>query len=289
VLNIAHRGARSLAPENTLAAARKAYELGSDMWELDVNVTADGELIVFHDGTLDRVSDAEEVFPDRAPWSTHSFTLAELKRLDLGTMFNERDPFGQIAAGAVSGEERLAWRGEEIPTLREALAFTQANSWRVNIEIKPLPSSLANFPIIEKSITLIQELDMAEQVILSSFCDNYIQAVKRLNRAVSTAILRGAWFSGDALSLVRQLESKIYHPFYTIAQEDDIKALKQEGIEVNIWTVNREIDLEHFAQSEVTGIMTDFPQSLKAILSSRDDKGNEKHESGSLSREPGLP
>ena len=277
MLNIAHRGARSLAPENTLAAARKAYELGSDMWELDVNVTADGELIVFHDGTLDRVSDAEEVFPGRGPWSTHSFTLAELKRLDLGKTFNERDPFGQIAAGAVSTEERLAWRGEKIPTLREALAYTRANSWRVNIEIKTLPSSLAHFPITEQVVNLIQELDMVEQVIISSFYDNYLQEAKRLSQAVDTAVLRGAGFNGDALSLVRQLESKIYHPFYMLTNEAEIKVLRQSGIEVNVWTVNREIDLEHFMQSEVSGIMTDFPQTLKAIQSARDDNENEGH------------
>ena len=65
VLNIAHRGARSLAPENTLAAAQKALELGADMWELDVAMTADGELIVIHDSTLERTSNARDVFPDR--------------------------------------------------------------------------------------------------------------------------------------------------------------------------------------------------------------------------------
>ena len=68
VLNIAHRGASSLAPENTLSAARKGLAVGADMWELDVQLTADGELIVIHDSTLKRTSNVEDLFPHRRPW-----------------------------------------------------------------------------------------------------------------------------------------------------------------------------------------------------------------------------
>ena len=68
MLNIAHRGARSLAPENTLAAARKALGCGADMWELDVGMTADGVLILIHDNTLTRTSNVLEIFPERTPW-----------------------------------------------------------------------------------------------------------------------------------------------------------------------------------------------------------------------------
>ena len=102
VLNIAHRGARSLAPENTLAAARKAFEVGANMWELDVSVTGDGALVVFHDDALTRVTDAETVFPSHTPWHLADFTLAELKQLDTGSRFIQDDPHGQIAAGALS-------------------------------------------------------------------------------------------------------------------------------------------------------------------------------------------
>ena len=104
VLIVAHGGARSLAPENTLAAARKALEVGADMWELDVGVTADGELILFHDDSLARTTNARQVYPDRAPWTFTTFTLAELGALDFGTWFVETDPFGQIAVGAVTAQ-----------------------------------------------------------------------------------------------------------------------------------------------------------------------------------------
>ena len=99
VLNIAHAGARSLAPENTLAAARKALEVGADLWETDVAVTSDGELILFHDDSLARTTNAPVRFPDRSPWTFTTFTLAEIRSLDAGSWFVETDPFGQIAAG----------------------------------------------------------------------------------------------------------------------------------------------------------------------------------------------
>ncbi len=119
-LNIAHRGARSLAPENTLAAARKALEVGADLWELDVAMTADGELFVVHDDTLARTSNVEELFPDRKPWSNSLFTLAEIKRLDFGAWFVEQDPFKQISAGQVSAAELASYRGEKAPTEHRA-------------------------------------------------------------------------------------------------------------------------------------------------------------------------
>ncbi len=145
-LNIAHRGARSLAPENTLAAARKALEAGADMWELDVNVTADGELVVMHDDTLTRTTNAEALFPRRAPWRVVDFTLAEIKQLDTGGPFLAQDPFEQIGAGVISSAEQAALRGEPVPTLREALQFTADRRWRVNVEIKPLPGAMLTFP-----------------------------------------------------------------------------------------------------------------------------------------------
>ncbi len=65
IRNIAHRGARSLAPENTIAAARKAFEVGASMWELDTGILADGELIIMHDDTLERTTNVANVFPER--------------------------------------------------------------------------------------------------------------------------------------------------------------------------------------------------------------------------------
>ncbi|WP_307797725.1 glycerophosphodiester phosphodiesterase family protein, partial [Streptomyces laculatispora] len=89
-LVISHRGASAYAPENTLAAVDKAAELGFDWVENDIQFTRDGVLVVIHDTDLKRTTDAEEVFPGRAPWAVKDFTAAEIARLDAGSWFGAR-------------------------------------------------------------------------------------------------------------------------------------------------------------------------------------------------------
>src|SRR5215471_12335133 len=87
VLNIAHRGARAFAPENTLEAIAAAAHLGCHMVELDVRLSRDGELIVVHDHNLARCSNVREVFPDRGPWFVSDFTASEIAKLDAGSWY----------------------------------------------------------------------------------------------------------------------------------------------------------------------------------------------------------
>src|SRR5947209_13499086 len=89
VLNIAHRGARAFAPENTLEAFAKAARLGCPMFETDVHLSRDGELIVVHDDTLCRCSDVREKFPHRRSYFVSDFTAAEIRRLDAGRWYAE--------------------------------------------------------------------------------------------------------------------------------------------------------------------------------------------------------
>jgi glycerophosphoryl diester phosphodiesterase len=271
-LCIAHRGASSLAPENTLVAARKALQLGADMWELDVSVTADGELVVLHDDSLVRTTDVQAVFPRRAPWLISDFTLAEIKTLDAGSWFVETDPFGTIAAGVVTPTEQDAWRGEPIPTLAEALMFTWEWDWRVNVEIKELVPPLKTFPVVEAIIELIEVLDMADQVLLSSFVHAYIRRAKSLQPAIAVAALLDA---GEPLifpEIQKPGEDKAIpfdaiHPHYTSVDPETARTLRQAGVAVNPWTVNDPLKMECLIEAGVTGIFTDFPQILKQVES----------------------
>jgi len=110
---VAHRGASAYAPEHTLASYRLAIEQGADYVEQDLAVTRDGVLICLHDESLERTTNVEELFPDRATtdeagrkrWLAVDFTLAEIKRLDAGGWF---DP---------------TFASERIPTWEEAVAF----------------------------------------------------------------------------------------------------------------------------------------------------------------------
>jgi glycerophosphoryl diester phosphodiesterase len=269
ILTIAHRGARSLAPENTLAAARKAFELGADMWEIDIGVAADGELILFHDDSLTRTTNAETVFPDRAPWTVTTFTLSELKQLDVGSKFIESDPFDQIAAGAVTAEEQAALQGESIATLHEALILTREHNCRVNIEIKKLPPPMDSFPVVEKVVELVEELDMVEQILISSFVHPNIYHTKALNPAISIAALLGYWGT-TAITWPTDLQAEAVHPRHDLTDNNRIRSLRQNGFDVNLWTVNDTVEMERLIQAGATGIITDFPQVLKEVLSDLD-------------------
>ena len=119
--NVAHRGASGYAPEHTLAAYQLAIEMGADYVEQDLAVTKDGVLICLHDASLERTTNVEELFPDRAisisiegktrqAWVANDFTLAEIKRLDAGSWFNAK------------------FSGEKIPTFDEAIALIRGKA-----------------------------------------------------------------------------------------------------------------------------------------------------------------
>jgi glycerophosphoryl diester phosphodiesterase len=262
---IAHRGARSLAPENTLSAAIKAYESGADGWELDVAVSADGELVLLHDDTLERTSNAAQVFPERKPWSVYDFSLEELKKLDFGSWFVESDPFEQASQAQISKSELEAFARMPITTLAEALAYTKENHWWVNVEIKDASDTPADAVIVAKVVALVEELGMQDQVLISSFNHDYLRQVKALNPSIDTGALVNQVII-DPVGLLQELNAQAFHPGKKYTYEKQVKALRDAGFDVNVWTVNEEAEMLALIEMGVTGIITDFPQLLKPIL-----------------------
>ena len=191
IMNIAHRGARSLAPENTIAAAEKGLANGADAWEIDVQMTRDGELVLVHDNTLDRTSNVvniEKLGP-RNPWPVHEFTLDELRSLNFGDWFIKTDPFGQIAAGAVSPTDLESYRLTPVTTLDYALTWTRERDWLINVEIKDLTGLPGDDEIVSKVIQLIKTMDMSGRVIISSFKPEYVSQVKLTRPDIAAALL----------------------------------------------------------------------------------------------------
>ena len=271
-LNIAHRGARSLAPENTLAAARKGLEVGADMWELDIQMTADGELIVIHDNTLKRTSNVREVFPKRKPWLVHEFTLDEIRLLDFGSWFRKQDPFGQIAAGMVAESDLASYVHQQAPTLREALTFTREHSWSVNLEIKDLSGNPAPHQVAKKVLALVEDLDMVDSVLISSYNQTYLAQIREAHPHVATAVLVSKPHPHPE-TLLRQLGAQAYHPRLSGFRSADIALLHRQGCRVHVWNVNDRKTMQTLVRAGVDGIFTDFPQLLTSVLSSyRRDK-----------------
>lgn len=267
VLNIAHRGARSLAPENTLVAARKAIAVGADMWELDVNMTKDGELVILHDDTLERTSNVRGIFPDRAPWKVSDFTSEELLRLDFGSWYIEQDPFGQIAAGAISQGEQEHFTDVKIPILRQALEFTKEFRFRVNVEIKDLTGLPGDADVVRKVVQMIDELSMFRSVLLSSFNHEYLRQAEAINPMIETAALIEQPVENPA-ALLDHLEAQALNPDKDLVTPEMVHNLRDGDYDVYVWTVNDEAEMRKLIQEGVSGIITDFPQVLFKVLNS---------------------
>ncbi len=263
-LNIAHRGARSLAPENTLLAARRGLEIGADLWEADLSVTKDEQLILFHDDLLVRTTDVQQRFADRAFEPVATFSLGEIRSLDAGSWYIEGDPHGQIAAGALSEAEQSACRGEKVPTLEEALVFTRDAGWKLNLELKFLPEPLSDYPVVAPVLAMIDRVGIAtEQVLISSFNHVWLEEVRYRRPGMEIQALIG--YQTDQPLDWGDYSFATYNARSTLIEDEDIVRCQQKGLGINLFTVNEETDMHRFLSLGVDGIITDFPQRLKRL------------------------
>jgi glycerophosphoryl diester phosphodiesterase len=272
VTNIAHRGARGVAPENTLIAARKAYESGADAWETDVQFTADQSIVLMHDDTLERTTNVESIYPDRESYAVKEFTLEEIRQLDAGSWFVDSDPFDTIANGEVSETELRKLPGVKVPTLREALELTKRLNWKVNLEVKPLEGDAEL--LVKKVVDLIVQMEMEDQVIISSFDHSIVRFARELNPQISRGVLVEEARPG-VVDLVRKNGASYYNISASVLRErqalrnlEELKAA-EEAYGVNVYTVNERDDLEFIVKNPlIDGIFTDFPGRLDSIISS---------------------
>ncbi len=270
LLVIAHRGARSLAPENTLVAAEAARAVGAHLWEFDVETTRDGELILLHDETLSRTTDAPERYPDRAPWRAADLTWEEIKDLDAGSWFLREDPFGTLASGEVDPKRKSLYAGARIPTLREALSWTNENGLAANIELKGNRPALGlendGRRTVEETVRVIRDLGMEDRVLVSSFAHAMVRHLKAVTPEVAGALL----FHGlppDPRPILEETGADAVAIRLPAFERGAARLLQEAGFGVYVWTVNGPEDLVRLAAEPfLAGIITDWPQRLLAIL-----------------------
>ena len=256
---IAHRGARSIAPENTLKAAKIAHDTGADLWETDVNITRDGRLILFHDHTLLRCTDAGKKFPRKASYRVEAFDLKEIKSLDAGSYFNETDPFQEISKGHVSGEMKASFIGEPIPLLEEGLVLTLQKNWKINLELKYFPGAETNPYLPDRTLDIIRQTKIPlAQVIISSFHHPWLLRIMEKEPQLEVQALVG---DNDTEPLdFKDFSFSTYNANAALIHPDQIKELKDRGKKVNLFTVNDPKEFSRFSDLGVDGIFTDFPQ-----------------------------
>lgn len=238
-LNLAHRGARRVAPENTLPAFLRAMELGADGVELDVQLCADGQMVVLHDVTLDKTTSG------RGPVAAR--TLAELRALDAGGWF---DP---------------AWAGTPIPTLVEVFDALPAHAY-VNIELKS--ADVLSRGLERAAADFIAARDLYGRVIVSSFDPLVLWRLRQINSRIPSGLLYALDMPVGLRygQLARWLRADALHPHFTQLRPAWIAAAHARGCKVNTWTVNDPEMMRLLVAWEVDAIITDVPDVLSAVL-----------------------
>lgn len=237
----AHRGASDGAPENTLPAIKKAIAEQADAIEIDVQLTADGKVVVFHDEWLNRTTNGKGFICDT------SFT--QLRRLDAGAWFNKR------------------FKGTRVPLLEEVLAVIKDTNVELNIELK---NNLIPYPQLEeKVIKQVKKYQLDQRVIISSFRRDSLETCKRLAPHIRRGFL--CWSNLSALLSQhewRYLELYSVHPHLSLV-DDQIKQLQRQNVKIYPYVVKRKADLEYCLFYGVDGFFTGAPQQARKFIKKR--------------------
>lgn len=226
-----HRGYSGRYPENTMLAFEKAVETCADGIELDVHLTRDGEVVVFHDERLDRITDGVGFLKD--------FTLKELKKLD------------------ASGIYRGKVRPQRIPTLREYFDLVAPTGMKTNIEFK---TSLFEYPGLEEKVwRIVLEYGQEDRVLFSSFHGQTLLRLKKLAPQVPCGYLHQNKLL-KAEVILKDLGLECYHPFFLQLKPSVIRELKAYGRRINAYNPNGSLALRYLLRQDISAVITNFPE-----------------------------
>ncbi len=233
ILIEAHRGDSASAPENTLAAFRRAVELGVPSVELDVHPARDGTLVVIHDDTVDRTTDGTGAVSDK--------TLDELRCLDAGSWFGSQ------------------FAGERIPTLAEVLELLAPSATGLNIEIK----ASRDTGVAETLVRLLRRFDREREYVVSSFDLSALLQVRAIAPAVTLALIG---HGPEILPLARQYGLPWIHSFHKTLDARVIEETHANGMHVNVWTVDDPAQMAYWQELGVDKLCTNQPAVMLAAL-----------------------
>jgi glycerophosphoryl diester phosphodiesterase len=251
---VAHRGASGYAPENTLAAVDKAHALGADWVETDVQRTRDGELVIMHDTTLDRTTNAETLYPDRSPWKVGDFTAAEIARLDAGSWYGKR------------------FAGAHVPTLGQWLQAVEKDHLKLLLELK----APARYPGVENRT--LKELGddgwlddghIREKLVVQSFDAGALRTVHDLAPQVRTGFL-GTPATGELADYAGFCDE--INPPYGDVTADYVQAVHDRRgahgrpLLVYTWVVNDAATARKVAGDGVDGVISNVPDVAREAL-----------------------
>ncbi len=226
ILNIGHRGAKGHVAENTIASIKKAIELGADGIEIDVFRCLTGEIVVFHDKTLDMLSNGTGYIEEKS--------LSELKELN-------------ILESSYS-----------IPTLEEVIKSIGKEVF-LNIELKGSNTSKGSLEMVNKYVKT-GKINMSN-ILFSSFNWEELSELRNLDSDVKIALITGE-DPLKAISTALTLNAIAINPNYKKLNQENVKKIFSSGLKIYTWTVNNQLDIIKVKDLKVNGIITDFPERI---------------------------
>lgn len=281
-----HRGARGLLPENTLAGFDRALDIGVTTLELDIAITADGVPVIHHDAYLNPAltRDAQGRWLQGRGPLIRSLTLAQLQTYDVGRL----DPGSTYARDFPDQQSR---DGERVPTLAalfERVKARGADQLRFAIETKIHPNrpdeSPAVEPFVDAVLAAIRTAGMTQRVRLISFDWRTLRRVRELEPAIETTCITVESAQGTntrhpvmMVGMARDAYSSAAHmakaagcaawsPNYQSLDAERVRAASALGLKILPWTVNEVADMDKLIAWGVDGIVTDYPDRLRAAL-----------------------
>ena len=285
-----HRGARGLAPENTLAAFERALDIGVTTLELDVGITADGVVVIAHDPALNPsiTRDATgQWLPAKGPL-IHSLSLAQLQAFDVG----RTNPASNYARQFPTQQAR---DGERLPTLAALFLLVKArgaDAVRFNIETKLNPmnpqDTASPEEFVSRVLPLIEQSGMASRVTLQSFDWRTLQLAQQRMPSLPTAYLsiQGnnfdnirnlGWTAGlrmedhghSVARMVKAAGGAVWSPFFNNLTGEAVRQAQALGLKVIPWTVNSSSDMQRLMDWGVDGLITDYPDQVRELMRAR--------------------
>jgi len=241
-LNIGHRGAPEAAPENTLPSFLKALELGANGIELDVTLSKDGAIVVFHNYLLHKTTDGRGLLAN--------YTLRELQSLDAGSFFS------------------ADYANTYIPTLEEVIEAVGEDTF-VMIEIKANPFAVKG---VEKEVArFVKSRNLYHRVVISSFSPLILKRVGQFDSRVSLGVLHVPIIPSllNRCSFKTMTGAGVLHPLHGLVKPGYLNQARKAGAKVIPWTVNRKEDMEKMMELGVDGLITDHPEVLGSVLQER--------------------
>lgn len=246
-LNIAHGGAQGHAPANTLPAFERAVELGADVLEMDLQLSADGEVVVIHDGTVDRTTDGTGRVRD--------LTRSQLQQLDAGYTWTDDD-----------GATPFRGDGVRIPTLGEV--FEAFPDEFMALELK----TDSGTEIVRRAAAEIEAHARGDDVLVASEDQTFLERFRDLAPAVATSMAEDeirTFYTLHLAGLHRwwrppgvAFQVPEHHEGRHVVDDRFVSASGDLGLQVHVWTVNERTDMRRLLELGVDGIITDYPDRL---------------------------